>query len=152
MDQRIDHDALLLGVVAEALQGSDLALADPAHHVAVRPGQAGLVRPRTKHPPRPRKPREKVRPVHAGIEPGAPSLVNKEATMADVIQLQQRDQWQCTVEVIKKPDGKHVAVLVDARGSIINGDRSPAETISYIAHLLEESVAGMRATAQAVKS
>jgi hypothetical protein len=82
--------------------------------------------------------------VESGLKP-------QEPTMADIFHLQPRDQWQFTAEVIKKPDGKLVAVLVDARGSIVDGEGSPSEKLNSIAKMLEESVAGMRATAQAVK-
>jgi len=58
----------------------------------------------------------------------------------EVLQLHPRDQWQFTCEVIKKPEGKLVAVLVDARGSL-----SLATT--DIAKMLEQSVEGMRSTA-----
>lgn len=90
----------------------------------------------------------------AAVENGVtnPDYHPEEPIMAEIFQLQPRDEWQCTVEVLKKPDGKMRAVLVDARGSILNGGRTNAETVAYVAHLLEECVAGMRATAQAVKS
>lgn len=79
------------------------------------------------------------------FEPGAP-------IMAQVFQLQPRDQWQFTVDVIRKPDGKMVAVLVDARASIWDPEITPAERLNLMAKMLEESVEGMRATAQAVKT
>lgn len=69
--------------------------------------------------------------------------------MAETFQLQPRDQWQFTADIIKKPDGKLVAVVVDARGSLI--ETESVETLTSFAKMLEESVAGMRATAQAVK-
>ena len=72
--------------------------------------------------------------------------------MADVINLQPRDQWQFTCDIIKKPDGKLTAVLVDARGSIIEGEGSPSEKLNSIAKMLEDSVTGLRATAQAIKA
>jgi len=71
--------------------------------------------------------------------------------MAEVFQLQPRDQWQFSVDVIRKPDGNLAAVLTDARGSIIEAQGTPAEKLTSIAKMLEQSVEGMRATAQAVK-
>jgi hypothetical protein len=90
----------------------------------------------------------------AAVENGVtdPNYHPEEPIMAEIFQLQPRDSWQFTCEVIRKPDGKLVAVLVDARGSLIESELEPAAKLANIAKMLEESVAGMRATAQAVKS
>lgn len=73
------------------------------------------------------------------------------ATMDDIFQLQGRDQWQFTVEIFKGPDGKLKAVVVDARASIVDASGGPTEKIAGLAKMLEQSVEGMRATAQASK-
>ena len=72
--------------------------------------------------------------------------------MADVIQLQPRDQWQFSADIVKRPDGKLVAVLTDARASIWDPEITPAERLNMMAKMLEQSAEGLRATAQAVKS
>ena len=72
--------------------------------------------------------------------------------MAEVFQLQPREQWQFSVDVVKRADGSLAAVIIDARGSIIEANGTSAGFITTIAKMLEQSVEGMRATAQAVKS
>lgn len=81
-----------------------------------------------------------------------PNYHPEEPIMAEIFQLQPRDEWQLRFDVFKRPDGKLVAVVVDARGSLIEADIEPVAKLSNIAKMIEESVAGMRATAQAVKS
>lgn len=88
--------------------------------------------------------------VEAGLtnpeyEPGQP-------IMADIVQLQPRDQWQFSADIIRKPDGKLVAVLTDARASIWDPEITPADRLNMMAKMLEQSAEGLRATAQAVKS
>ena len=73
------------------------------------------------------------------------------AIMAEVVHLQPRDQWQFTADIVKKPDGKLVAVLVDARASIWDPGITPADRLSLMAKMLEQSAEGLRATAQSVK-
>lgn len=87
------------------------------------------------------KPRKAAKAVTTGVH-----------TMADVIQLTPKDQWQFTVEVMKKPDGSFIAVLSDARGTLIEGPAEPSEKLEAIAGMLEMSVAGMRGMAQAIKT
>lgn len=72
--------------------------------------------------------------------------------MADVIQLQPRDAWQFSCDVVKKPDGKLVAVLTDARASIWDPEITPSDRLNMMAKMLEQSAEGLRATAQLVKS
>ena len=79
------------------------------------------------------------------FQPGAPII------MAEIFQLQPRDKWQFSVDVVRKPDGTMVAVLTDARGSIIENVGTSAEKLMIIAKMLEESVSGLRASAQSVK-
>lgn len=71
--------------------------------------------------------------------------------MAEIVHLQPRDQWQFSVDIVKKPDGKLVAELTDARSSIWDPEVQPAERLNALAKMLEQSAEGMRATAQAVK-
>ena len=73
--------------------------------------------------------------------------------MSNIFQLPPpKDQWQFTVEVLRRPDGGHVAVLVDARTSLIEaGDMQPHEKLSEIADILAGSVDAMRANAAALK-
>lgn len=86
-----------------------------------------------------------MKAVEDGLKPGA-------LTMAEVINLQPRDQWQFSCDVVKKPDGKLVAVLTDARASIWDPEITPADRLNMMAKMLEQSAEGLRATAQAVKS
>jgi len=90
----------------------------------------------------------------AAVESGItdPDYHPEEPIMAEIFQLQPRDEWQLRFDVFKRPDGKLVAVVVDARGSLLEADIEPVAKLSNIAKMIEESVAGMRATAQAVKS
>ena len=76
---------------------------------------------------------------------------NPGAKMADIIPLQPRDQWQFSVDIVKKPDGKLVAELTDARASIWDPEVTPADRLNAMAKMLEQSAEGMRTMAQAVK-
>lgn len=62
------------------------------------------------------------------------------------------DQWQFTVEVVRRPDGIFAARLVDARTSLIEGGDTESSTkLHEIATMLEQSVGPMRADAEALK-
>ncbi|MDP2410331.1 MAG: hypothetical protein Q8M26_08600 [Pseudolabrys sp.] len=73
--------------------------------------------------------------------------------MAKVIELPKPgDQWQFTVDVVRRPDGQMAARLVDARTSLIeSGDTESHRKLHEIADLLEQSVGAMRADAEMLK-
>lgn len=79
------------------------------------------------------------------------ALNPKGTTMTDIFKLERRDEWQFSIDVFKGTDGKLKAVLVDARASIIEADAAPGDKLAGLAKMLEQSVEGMRATAQAAK-
>lgn len=62
------------------------------------------------------------------------------------------DQWQFTVEVVLRPDGKYAAILVDCRASLIeSGDTEPDKKLHELADILEQSIGPMRANAESLK-
>lgn len=72
--------------------------------------------------------------------------------MANIIQIPSQDQWQFRVDVYRKPDGAYVAVLVDARVSLIEaGDMSPADKLRQMADMLENGAVNMRLTADDIE-
>lgn len=73
--------------------------------------------------------------------------------MADIIELRKpEDQWQFTVEVVRRPDGQMAAHLVDARVSLIeSGETASHLKLHEIANMLEQAIGPMRADAEALK-
>lgn len=62
------------------------------------------------------------------------------------------NQWQFSVDVERRPDGKLVAVLVDARTSLIeSGSQEPHIKLNEIASLLEEAIVVMREEASKLR-
>lgn len=72
---------------------------------------------------------------------------------AKVIELPKpADQWQFTVDVVRRPDGTFAARLVDARTSLIeSGETESSAKLHEIANMLEQSVGPMRADAECLK-
>jgi hypothetical protein len=72
--------------------------------------------------------------------------------MAEIFQLRQpKDEWQFTVEVVRRPDGQLHARLMDARKSLIEaGDTDSSVKLYEIAEMLSQAVAPMRADAKAL--
>ena len=70
-----------------------------------------------------------------------------------VIQLRPpQDEWQFTVEVVRRPDGALHARLVDARISLIEqGDDPPHTKLHEIADMLSQAIGPMRADAESLK-
>lgn len=73
--------------------------------------------------------------------------------MAEILKLPEpADQWQFTVDVVRRPDGTHAARLVDCRTSLIeSGDTASSAKLHEIANLLASAVDPMRADAEMLK-
>lgn len=73
--------------------------------------------------------------------------------MADILKLPDPiDQWQFTVDVVRRPDGQFAARLVDCRTSLVeSGDTASHAKLHEIASLLETSIGPMRADAEMLK-
>lgn len=73
--------------------------------------------------------------------------------MAKIIELPKpTDQWQFTVEVVRRPDGQMAAKLIDARTSLIeSGETDSCHKLHEIADLLEQAIGPMRADAEMLK-
>lgn len=73
--------------------------------------------------------------------------------MANIIGLPKPgDQWQFTVDVVRRPDGQFAARLVDCRTSLIeSGNTESHMKLHEIANLLEQAIGPMRADAEMLK-
>jgi hypothetical protein len=72
---------------------------------------------------------------------------------AKIIQLREpKDEWQFTVEVVRRPDGQLHARLLDARQSLIEaGESESHKKLHEIAEILSQSIGLMRADAEMLK-
>lgn len=73
--------------------------------------------------------------------------------MSNIVKLPEpKDQWQFTVDVVRRPDGVFAAILVDARTSLIeSGEMEPHQKLHQIADILESAIRPMRANAESLK-
>lgn len=62
------------------------------------------------------------------------------------------DQWQFTIDVVRRPDGTFAARLADARTSLIeSGNTDSCSKLHEIANMLEASIGHMRADAEMLR-